>query len=336
MAISDSGEQLLTDEPSVHDENLDQDEDDFSTGKALCALGVVIFALLMFTIPLSKVFLAVDMATHFAAHYMVVGGALLIGFFMPKWNIQIAAILAFLGVFLIGYLAVNKPVPVEKPAIANTKRVKLMTFNTLLRNKNWQAIVKEIKRADPDIVTMMEFGQEKAGMLKALKKEYPYQLSCFNQTSCNLTIFSKFRFSDSIIRVRWHGPPYARVTFGKELGNLNLYAVHTIRPPHYRAHYKQIGALSRAINEQDGLKIVMGDFNSTPFSRTLNTFSRRTKLKRLTDTPTWPTAFLKLPQIAIDHIFVSPEIEMLSPPRLGKNAGSDHFPVNTIVAIPNG
>ena len=125
-----------------------------------------------------------------------------------------------------------------------------------------------------------------------------------------------------------------QVKFGRELGNLTLVAVHTIRPPHYRAHFKQIGALASAINAVKGKKVVMGDFNSTPFSRTLNTFTKRTRLKRLTDTPTWPAQFGGLPQVAIDHIFVSPVLKTLSPHRLGNNSGSDHFPVSVVVAVP--
>ncbi len=314
----------------------DNEDDNFSTGKAICAFGLIIVALLMFTLPLSKLILAVDMATHFTAHYMVAGGALLIGFFMPRWNVTVATALTIAGVFLIGYLAVNKSDVVEKPAIANTTRVKLMTFNTWMQNRNWQALTKEIERSNPDIVTLMEFSRAKEPLLDALKTKYPYQLKCLDVSSCNLVILSKFPFTDSIVRVRWYGPPYVRVTFGKELGSLNLFAVHTIRPPFYRAQFRQIGALANAVNEHKELKIVMGDFNATPFSRTLNTFAKRTKLKRLSDIPTWPATFAGLPQVAIDHIFVSPEIKVLAPSRLGNNAESDHFPVNVVVAVPKG
>ncbi len=326
----------MAQEPSIENSDPDREdkEEDYSTGKTLCAIGVIVFALLMFTLPLSNVILAADMATHFAAHYMIAGGALLIGFFMPRWHLQTAIVLTLVGVFLIGYLAVNKSVAVEKPAIANTQRLKLMTFNTWMRNNNWQAVADEITNTNPDIVTLMEFGRNKAPLLDRLKTQYPYQLKCFEINSCNLAILSKFPFTDKKIRIRWNGPPYIRVSFGKELGNLNLFALHTIRPPHFRAHFKQINALAGEINNYKGLKIVMGDFNSTPFSRTLNTFAKRTRLTRLTDTPTWPADIGGLPQVAIDHIFVSPKIKTLAPHRLGNNAGSDHFSVNVVVAVP--
>ncbi len=322
-------------EPHSDSEVDDQDEDDdYSNGKALCALGVVACGLLMFTLPLSKVVLAVDMLTHFSLHYMIAGGALLAGFFLPRWNLRVAVILIVAGVIMIGYNATHKSVPVEQAATAGQKRLKLMTFNTWLRNHNWQGIVREIIDKKPDVVTLMEFGDDKAPLLKALKKQYPYQLSCLEIHYCHMAILSKFPFINSKVRTRWRGPPYIRIAFGKALGNLNLFAVHTIRPPHYNAHMKQISYLSAAVNQRRGLKIVMGDFNSTPFSRTLNTFAKRTRLKRLTDTPSWPAHIGGLPQVAIDHIFVSPKIRILSPHRLGNSRGSDHFPVNAIVAVP--
>ena len=333
--LSDSGDPALTREPQNEpDDQEDDDDDDYSTGKALCAFGVIICGLLMFTLPVSKFILAADMLTHFALHYMVAGGALLVGFFLPRWNVRFAVVLTIIGVFLIGFTATHKPEPTEQALADGEKRLKLMTFNTWRRNHDWKSIEKEIRKTDPDIVTLLEFGSEKARLLTSLKRQYPYQLSCLHIHSCHMAILSKHPFLKKQIRTRWRGPPYVMATFGKKLAGLTVFAVHTIRPPHYKAHYRQIGSLSGVVNQVRGLKIVMGDFNSTPFSRTLNTFAKRTRLKRLTDTPSWPAQYGGLPQVAIDHIFVSPKIRQVREHRLGGNAGSDHFPVNTVVAIP--
>ena len=323
---------VKSDTKNISDET--EDEPGYSTGKTLCALGLVVCSLLMFTLPLSKVFLAVDIFTHFALHYMIAGGALLAGFFMPRWHWQTAVVLTIAGVLMIGYTATHKSKAEEVAVTTGEKRLKLMTFNTWLSNHNWRAVANEITRKNPDVVALMEFGREKAALLSALKDRYPYQINCHNVRSCHMAILSRFPFTDSKARTRWKGPPYIRVTFGKQLANLNLFAIHTIRPPHYRAHMKQIGAISTAVNARKGLKIVMGDFNSTPFSRTLNAFANRTKLKRITSTPSWPAHVGGLPQVAIDHIFVSPKIKVLLPHSLGKSSGSDHFPVNVVVSVP--
>jgi endonuclease/exonuclease/phosphatase family metal-dependent hydrolase len=56
-------------------------------------------------------------------------------------------------------------------------------------------------------------------------------------------------------------------------------------------------------------------------------------LTRLTYLPSWPSR-LGLPQIAIDHIFVSAGLEPLEAAVIGEPAGSDHYPVSARIAVP--
>ncbi len=77
----------------------------------------------------------------------------------------------------------------------------------------------------------------------------------------------------------------------------------------------------------------MGDFNATLFSRLITEFSKETHLRRLTSIPSWP-ALAELPQFGIDHIFVSHDVRQLEQARIGKHAGSDHYPVIVSIAVP--
>ncbi len=104
-----------------------------------------------------------------------------------------------------------------------------------------------------------------------------------------------------------------------------MIGVHTIRFPHSRAQFRQANVLGAMVEAMPGRKIVMGDFNATPFSRILQTVEARGNLKRLTSLPTWPSQ-LGLPQIAIDHILASPGIRVLVDQAIGSPSGSDHFP----------
>jgi endonuclease/exonuclease/phosphatase (EEP) superfamily protein YafD len=78
---------------------------------------------------------------------------------------------------------------------------------------------------------------------------------------------------------------------------------------------------------------VMGDFNATPFSRMLTSLQEATGMSRLTELPTWP-AWFGLPQVAIDHIFVSEGIRPVTGEEIGNPSGSDHFPIAMTLAIP--
>ena len=77
----------------------------------------------------------------------------------------------------------------------------------------------------------------------------------------------------------------------------------------------------------------LGDMNATPYSRVTATLAAQANLTRLTNLPTWP-ATIGLPQIAIDHIFVSDGIRQLESQSIGNSAGSDHFPIFMKLAIP--
>jgi endonuclease/exonuclease/phosphatase (EEP) superfamily protein YafD len=91
--------------------------------------------------------------------------------------------------------------------------------------------------------------------------------------------------------------------------------------------------IAKLIEATAGRKLVMGDFNTTPFSRMMAALQDRASLERLTFLPSWPAQW-GLPQIAIDHILVSPGLRLLAPARIGEAAGSDHYPVTALIAVP--
>ena len=310
-----------------------------NSGKTLCALGLFVCVALMLSLPLSYVWLGFDVFTHFALQYMLFGASFLIACLVPRWRVATAVILVGLSFAGIGLWArsngeSSSQVVASTQAMPGMRRVRIMTFNTWLPNTDWKAVASEIRAKNPDIVTLVEFDNKKAPLLKALKVDWPYQVTCQSVSFCHMVVLSKIPYQKKAARTRWVGPPYLRVSFGRELGGLTLFAIHTIRPPHYRAHLRQVTALAREINRYKGLKLAMGDFNSTPYSRTLSSFTEMVGLKRLTSKPTWPSFLGGLPQIGIDHIFVSPAIKAVRQPYLGASSGSDHFPVNAVVAIP--
>jgi endonuclease/exonuclease/phosphatase (EEP) superfamily protein YafD len=92
-------------------------------------------------------------------------------------------------------------------------------------------------------------------------------------------------------------------------------------------------ALATELDAITGPRIVMGDFNATPYSRVTQTFASQGNFLRLTNLPTWP-ARTGMPQVAIDHIFVSPGIRQLESEGIGNGAGSDHFPIYMKLAVP--
>jgi endonuclease/exonuclease/phosphatase (EEP) superfamily protein YafD len=210
--------------------------------------------------------------------------------------------------------------------------LKLTTFNTSVINTNIDAISAEVRRLDPDIAILMEFNDRKRAVLDKIRDLYPYDAGCVPRRHCHFLMLSKLPFESAEVREGWNGPLMVRVKLGAELGGLNIVGVHAPRPPHVADQFSQMMVLEKYLEKLTGEIVVMGDFNATPYSRLLKDFAERMKLQRLTNLPSWPTV-VQLPQLPIDHFFVSGQIRLLERPRIGRPAGSDHYPVTVTVAV---
>ncbi len=287
---------------------------------------------------MAGLWIAFDIFNHFIWHLAILAVAAFIGCLLPRWRTRTAlglALAGFLGISALALTAGRDSGPVRQPE-AGERSLRIMSFNTWLRNDDWQAVAAEVTRQDPDVAILVEFGAEKAPLLDALAKAYPYRVDCLHISYCHMALISKFPFSKSEAHTRWRGPPFIRVQLGPEFGGLTVFGVHTIRPPYFRSQLKQMVAMAEVIAKTRGARLAAGDFNATPASFMLATFAADSGLKRLTWLPSWPARFGPFPQIAIDHLFVSPEIRALTRPVIGEHAGSDHYPVITTVAVNTG
>jgi endonuclease/exonuclease/phosphatase (EEP) superfamily protein YafD len=242
-------------------------------------------------------------------------------------------ILTYLGIGLWPHIA-SYNVVLEPSGLTEKGRVlKILSFNASLQNLNGEAVAKEIERHAPDIVVLIESGSEKRQVFERLRTNFPYQANCLEITFCDMAVLAKFPIAEHEGHVLWRGPPVIRAIFGPELNGLSVFGVHSTRFPHQRSQLIQMVELAKYVDRSPGQHIVMGDFNATPYSRQLQTFQRNSGLNRLTNLPTWPSKLVQLPQIDIDHIFVSEALEPVGRAIIGGAAGSDHYPVIATVRI---
>ena len=308
-----------------------------ASGAAECALGLMLG---LFALALSRagqLWVGFDVFAQFTLHFIILIGACLIGLLMPRAKLTVALLLVLAGLVGIGawpHIASRSPQEVARPA-PGERALTVASFNTLWANPDAAALQAEIERIDADVITLIELGPDKQQMMATLKARYPYQAECFAIDFCRLAILSKFPIAASEGRGPEEGPSYIRARLGPEAGGLTVIGVHTIRFPHARAQFQQVTELARLVERLPGAKLVMGDFNATPFSRILQVLQDSANLTRLTNLPSWPSQ-AGLPQIAIDHIFVSPGIRQVEAEQIGEPAGSDHYPVMLKIAVPTG
>ncbi len=283
---------------------------------------------------LGHLWIAFDVASQFSVQFLFFVFAAILGMASPRMKSLVTAI--FFALMIVGYALWPHLVSTGKvetsSMLAGEQQLKVASFNTYASNRNYQGIINSVLAIDADVVTLIEMEPDKLGVLAALKQQYPFQYDCNGINFCHLAMISKYPLADTDAKPIWDGPAYIRGSLGAQFGGLTIFGVHTTRFPHSRAQFKQVNALVKLVETLPGAVVIMGDFNSTPFSRINQTVSQGLGFERLTNLPTWP-ARAGFPQLAIDHIFVSPGIRAISAERIGDNAGSDHFPISIVLAV---
>ena len=284
---------------------------------------------------LGHLWVVFDVFSQFTPQFVFLIVAFTIGLFVSRGKV-LTAVALFLGALTVysmwPYYA-SSNVSILSIVKSEERELRIASYNTQLSNEKVDEVKAEIARIDADVMVLIELGPNKRLIFDQLKTQYPYQAQCSDPTHCNFGILSKYPLTKIGDRMIWEGPPYIRVSLGPEFGNLSIYGVHTTRFPFARAQFTQINALVTELAPVTGPVIIMGDFNATPFSRVTQTLASQGNFTRLTNLPTWP-AEIGLPQVAIDHIFVSSGIRQLESQSIGNAAGSDHFPIYMKLAIP--
>ena len=290
----------------------------------------------LFCARLGHIWIGFDIFAQFWMQFFSIALACGLGLASPKYKSLVAIVL--LALMVAGYSAwphyvSSGAAPALKPLQANEKALKVASFNSYAGNPNPVAIADEVLRLDPDLMVLVEFDKSKAQALDVLRQKYPYQETCWQLSDCDFAILSKTPITDVVAKDDWAGPRFMSVKMGPEFGNVTIIGLHTSRFPHQRSQLKQILVFIKYMEGITGRVVLMGDFNATPFSRITQTLSDGLSFERLTYLPTWSATY-GFPQLAIDHIFVSPGIRALSQEHIGEYAGSDHFPITMTLGIP--
>ncbi len=272
-----------------------------------------------------------DLASHFTPQILAVAVVLAAASLSRRWwwlILPAGGLVVPAAAILWGWAAHAVP-----PASATGEPLRVMAYNVFLSNPTPGAPEQVIRAADPDIVVVAEVLRSNSRFLEALADRYPYRVAC-PADNCSLAVAAKRPFKVAGARPDKDHPQYVDIRMPYAGGEVRLIGVHTVTPQYQARHLRQIEALAGVVTGQGGPTVVLGDFNATPFSLILRRFEHETGLSRLTALASWPS-WGDLPQVAIDHIFVSPDIAVTDV-RLGEPGGSDHYPVIADLVLPPG
>lgn len=307
-------------------------------GRLLCLVGMCAAFAGIGTGHFSQYFIYLDLFSHLTLHFAVAAIALGWAVLLPRHRLATAVGLMAAGMLAIGLWVHFYPrelaVRGTQPVPPGFRELRVMSFNAWMKNEHQSVLRTEIERQDPDVVFLAEVWRPTRAMAESMSDAFPYQYPPRHVRGVWMRLMSRIPLQDVEVQGPWLGPVYIKASLGPAWGNLNIVGTHTLRIPHINAQWKQINALADRLASVEAPMLVMGDFNATPYSRMVRTFSQKTGLVRRSQLPTWPSNSWRLPQIAIDHMFADQRLVFPDGVRVGEAAGSDHLPIVARVLVP--
>jgi endonuclease/exonuclease/phosphatase (EEP) superfamily protein YafD len=277
--------------------------------------------------------------------------------FRPRWMV-------LLGVLaLVWNLAILWPYLPSRGASAEAAAaggLKVVSVNLWYRNDSYDPALNYLLRTDADVIGLIELTPQWLTALQPLFERYPYRADCMQSTPpCEIMLLSRHPFKKSFAgRIDGKRPSivWGEIDFaGKTItvaethfawpllpkdDNAEATVAGTVQPEPLvgsdpLVQSQQVAALAQYLSGVDEDLVLMGDFNSVPWSTTHQALRAATGLHNdgpMVETwPAWGPFWLRLP---IDHIFVRGALERRDF-RRGPFIGSDHLPVEAeIVAKP--
>lgn len=273
-----------------------------------------------------------NLTSHFRVQYIIV----LLGCTLLLWSLKkrktslIALSFAILNMAEIVPLY-QKPSPVEA---AGNKSFSLFQLNVLSENDQFEKVIREITRLDPDVVVMEEVTSEWYQALAPLRENYPYVVETLHRTSLGVVVMSKIPLQETeLIDFNDERLPSLVTELQVEDQAVTLIATHPLSPrsrTKFHLRNQQLYAIARAFQPRNQPLIMVGDLNITSFSPVFKKFISHINLldsrKGFGVQPSWPARAWSIARITLDHCLLSREFNVRQR-MLGNDVGSDHLPV---------
>lgn len=223
-----------------------------------------------------------------------------------------------------------------KPDQGNTIRV--FAANVYQHNRCYDQMLAQIRKADPDIIFLLEtdHGWERA--VNDLSETHPYTLREALDNTYGLLFFSRYRMLHGKVvhLVKPDIPSIEAVIVLPSGQKVQLYGLHP-EPPvpgenlYATAKDKELMKVALKVREHELPCIVFGDLNDVAWSHTTELFRKTSELldprrgRGFYSTFSAKSWFIRFP---LDYIFCSEDFGLVRMYRMPKN-GSDHFAVVT-------
>jgi endonuclease/exonuclease/phosphatase (EEP) superfamily protein YafD len=271
----------------------------------------------------------------FTPYYLPLAALLLL---LAAWRRMRALALGSLAlVLLLGAWLLPGTVRTAPRPPSTAPRLRLMSANLLMVNRDTAGITGEIRAARPDVLFVQELTPDwlRALSQPELQALLPHRLVEPHPPtdSFGIGILSRLPLADAALQ-DLDGVPLATATVELAGTPVRLYNVHTL-PPRTAEYYpiwrQQLTRLAALLDSESGAVILGGDLNVTQHAawyRQLVRGSVRGAHEQCGRglATTWPNGRFPVPSIRLDHLFLSLDLVCVSMTE-GEGRGSDHRPL---------
>lgn len=268
-----------------------------------------------------------ELVSHFRLQIVVAAAVLLglaIAFRKPALALGLAVMAGINAWPLLPYLATG-----EAPRAG--QRLVVLDINVEAFNPDHARVLRAIRAADADLVTIIELSPSLAGELDVLADDYPYRLLRPAANPFGIGVLSRYPLAASLSFELGPGPGL-QTDVELPFGRITLLAAHPmppVGPTRARERNRQLRELAERASRLGEPLLICGDFNLSPYSPYFRRFEQQSHTANvrlgLGLGFSWPS-FMPLLGIPIDHCFrrgplVPAAVERMEP------TGSDHYPV---------
>lgn len=270
-----------------------------------------------------------DLFSHFRVQYLQL---CLIPFIIALWTQRNKRAFALVMVVCLNYLFVL-PLYFGKPAPGQEKPIRAMLMNINAGNGNTDLVLRSIEQFSPDLLLLEEVTPKWAHELEVLNATYPYRVEEPQAGFFGMMLLSKYPLEHSqVVQIGTAGVPSIVAEMYSPQGVVSIIGTHPLPPVGAEASLQrnvQLEDLPRIVHQQKNPVLLIGDLNTTPwsshFKQLLNASGLKNSMKGFGHQPSWPNDmwFMRIP---LDHMLYSEGI-VIHNRMIGKDVGSDHFPV---------
>lgn len=260
------------------------------------------------------------------------------------WGL-IVVVLVCLGYQAWWIVPYTRIFPLEVNAANNSDskgRIKIITANVLMTNRNAQALIALIRECRPDILVTLESDIWWQTQLDVLEIDYPYTIKCPLDNLYGMHVYSRFPMMNTQIEylVEPDKPSMHALVLLPSGHKVRIHFLHPAPPsPTENSESSERDAelviIAKSVADTNVPAIVTGDLNDVAWSATTRLFRKISGLldprvgRGMFNTFHAHYWFLRWP---LDHLFHSKHFSLQNLERL-RSFGSDHYALFTELVL---